>query len=536
MLAESYTFTKIALLPNGFHKRTRNSTFTQNTTVFDAPFHVVFCMLADDENLKESKLGSIMNGNIKIFITSYFKKGIIHETLMARTRVLELFFNIEMIDDMRTINCESADIQSMIEFYVGQIFTTARLLTKCKCGSQSQKNISYIEMNDSYWNLIENGQNVEFSIDSFCPKCKENVQSTFDLKDFLIFTTNRCLIWETLPKNAIFQGGHYKLHAIIEKVNSYFIAHVRRPNEKWYTFDQTEKSVKLSDFQKSMDVHCLCYSKNSLYDEFTYQHVLANCHTLTYNGENIRIMHGCAPNSILHSLGCLYIDFPKIFEEKSSNLMNFLIAFGRHRHQTTISSSDSRYEARYKILEPHFEKKKSTDDMYIDCYTNIHGILDLIVQNDLASLTAWCTCSPTVKRYFSVIDIEYDMFTIMGFNSLEQCISFPRRLCESCGKKLTNMELGNIIFLDVQPIEIPNEGIEVVHKKVTVHDIPQSIQLKGISYTLKGVIEHKNSNHYIANCLRSNNKWYKIDDIPRSITEISSEHFVPNILIFTKDF
>lgn len=283
-----------------------------------------------------------------------------------------------------------------------------------------------------------------------------------------------------------------------------------------------------------MDIRLFCFNINSLYDEYTYHHVLANSHTLVCNGERIRVQHGCAPNSVLHCLSSLYIDSPKLFEGKSSDLMSFLNAFARDHQKTAISVNDLRYETRYKILEPHFENKAADGEFYIDCFTNIRGILDLLIRNDFYSLMAWCSCSPTDQQQFTTLDIDYNAFTHLGFNSIDQCIQFPKRSCVSCKQEVQNMVLGNVVCVDVQPLVLSTEGINAPENQIFVHEIPHAIQLNEYQYTLKCVIEYKVPNHYIAHCLRSNQKWYKIDDVPRTIVESRSK-IAPQILIYTKN-
>lgn len=534
-MTESYSFVKIALLPNGFHKRTRNSTFVQNTTVFDAPFHMIFCFMADDEKLKEQKLSEIRGicGNISLFIESYFKKGVLQDTLIKRTYALELKFNTEVVDGMRTMNCESGDIKSVIEFYITSIFPTAKLNAICT-NHETRKDISFFDIDDDCWELLKNCQNIDFSKDVFCSECGGQAKITFVLNNFLFFVTDRKEKWQDIPKVAIVQGLHYKLSAMIERVHNYYIAHVMRPNKKWYTFDHTENAVKPSHFYHDMNINLLCFSKNSFCDEYTYHHVLANSHTVLYNGERIRVQHGCAPNSVLHCLSSLYIDSPNLFEKKSSDLLSFLTTFARDHQKPAILNDDARYVARYKILEPHFEKKPSDNEFYIDCFTNIRGILDLLIQNDFHSLITWCSCSPTNQQSYTVLDIDYNAFSLLDFNSIDQCINFPKRSCVTCKQEVTNMLLGNIICVDVQPLQLPAEGIDVPAKEILIHDIPQTIELNKSQYALKGVIEYKTPNHYIAHCLRSNQKWYKIDDVPRTIVE-SRSTLVPQILIYTRN-
>lgn len=530
-MTESYTYTKIALLPNGYHKRTRNSTFVQNTTVFDAPFHIVLCIMADDEALKKNKLESIQCANIQRFIESYFKNGVTQTTLLLRTSALEMCFKIKVIEGMKTINCEPSDIKSIMEFYIKHIFTSAKqMLSKCKkCKIRSATDITLVPMDDDSWNKFQNSQNIDFSKDSICSKCNSNIKTTFNLNKLLFFAIDRNVMWQDVAKMNTFQGRHYELSGIIEKRHSFYIAHVLRPNKKWYTFDHTEKDVKQSNFKNQMNIHLLCFREISFYDEFLFQHVLHNTHTQNYHNEIIKISNACAPNTVLHCLACLYIDSPELFEHNSadSDIMNFLTAYASRK-------IDLMYEFRCKILEQHFTKQKSCNEFRMDCFTNIKGILDKIVETDFPSMTTLCTCSTTIQQHYSVVELDYQELTRSGIKELEKCIVYPRRICVHCQSNITNKSLSNILFFDVQPLVVAAESINVEVKEISVEEITQILHLNGAQYTLKGIIEYQAPIHYTVNCLRSNNKWYNFDDLRQSIIEIPCT-VSPHILIYTKN-
>lgn len=524
---------KVAQLPNGFYKGTRNSTFLQNTTVFDAPFHVIFCMLADDESLKKETFNSIVNGNLKIFMESYFKKGALQQTLLRRTQVLELLFQTQVVDGMRTIDCSSKDVKNVFEYYLPMMFNSIKMISVCKC-AKVNKFASYIELNRNRWNSMQRFQNIDFSESNICSKC-ERIETTFDLGNFLFLSVDQNVSWQNIPKVALLQGNHYKLTAFIEKNHNYYIAHVRRPNQKWYTFDHTNKDVKQTYFYKEMNIRMLCFCVESVYDEYMYQHILANAHTLYHNEKEIQIVNSCAVNSVLHLLSCLYIDSPQLFDQNSGggDMMEFLEEFARNRSQMGTSSTDPRYELRYKILAPHFEERKSGNFFGVDCWTNVHGILDLMIMNDFPSLKTWCNCSPTIQNKFSVFDVNLQKLEQFGLNDLENCLDFPRRKCNLCQMEIENHSVGNILFLDVQPITVPGEGIDIPPVEVSVNQISQMIHLNGNQYILKGIIEYVGGNHYVANCLRGNNRWYNIDDIRQTI--IHTSKLIPHILLYVKN-
>lgn len=528
-MTESYTFNKIALLPDGFQKRTRNSPFIQNTTVFDAPMHIMLCKLADNEELKNNLLANVKCGNLTAFINSYFQKGILQETLVKRTNVLMMLFKTNMVDGMITMDCSSSDIKKIIEKFGKLLFPTGKKQHQyiCKCNPLriSSETISCIDIDDDCWARLENNCNVDFSRNESCSSCNGDIKITFTLNDCLFFVTNRTLFWKEIPKYAIFQGKHYKLTSVIEKVFHYYIAHIQRPNQKWYTFDHTDKTVKRFTFANQMNIHLLGFSANTFYDEFTFQHVLYNTHTQIYEGQAITTCNACAPNTILHFLACQFIDSPELFNTISctENIIKFLAAY-------TKNDIDVLYLVRHEMLHPHFNLEQST----INCWTNVKAILDKIIQNILPSLKMWCNCCPQNVQEFPVLGLNYKELTQHGLSEIEKSISHPRRVCVQCQSTITNMKFGNIIFFDVQPIVIETEGVNFLEKEISVHEITQVITLNETQYALKGVIEYESPGHYSVNCQRSNNKWYNFDDRRQIVFELSSK-FIPHILMYSKN-
>lgn len=486
--------------------------------------------MGDDEKLRAEKMDTIKCGNLAGFIDYYFKKGITQETLLRRTVALEMFFKIELVDQMKTINCQSADIKSIVEFYVKMIFPSGKRHITCqRCKSKSYTSISLFSIDDNRWSLLKNSQNVDLSENGTCSKCNDPQNVTFTLNKFLFFVMDRNEMWLDIPKMAIFQGKHYKLSAIIEKISDYFVAHVQRPNQKWYTFNHTNKEMQRSDFKNPMKIQLFCFTQYTFYDEFTFQHILRNTHTLSYNDERIKINNACAPNCVFHCLACLYIDSPELFMQNSNevDIMQFLNAYAK-------GQTDLMYDIRYKILSPHFNKKKLNDEIRMDCYTNVRGIMDKIIEKDFPSIITWCTCSQTIQQAFPVIDIDYKQYTSYGLNEIGKCITYPRRICMKCQSNVNNKSFGNFLFVDVEPLQLGKESINVEAKEVFISEIAQAINVNDTQYNLKAVIEFESPNHYTVNCLRSNSKWYNFDDLRQTIAETSCK-LVPHILIYAKN-
>lgn len=499
--------------------------------------HVALCMMADHEALRQHALRSVQhNGNFCLFIDSYFKNGTTQTTLLKRTDLLKLLFRVQMVEGMQTMVCDS-NIRNVLNFFIGYIFGTAnRKTSDCKCVSiMGGGSVASLELNDDHWNRMRNFQNVDFSSNRICDGCKSNVQDTFRLQDLLFFVTDRNDLHENIPHVSVFQGAYYQLSGIVEEFRGFFIAHVLRPNKKWYCFDHTNKAIKESSFKNVINIKILCFKRLEIssYDEFTFQHVLYNSCTRTYAGKEkeTRIVHACGPNSILHCLACLFIDMPALFDGIDSEeiFLTFLKAY-------STRSIDLIYETRYKILEPHFKINEKSKKFEINCFTNIGGILNKMIEHIFPSVTIWCTCSATTKQHFSMLDINYSQLSVYGLNSLDNCIAYPRRICEKCQSVIDNRSLGNILFFDVQPLHLNSEEeqINVANTKVSRDQISQTIHIDETSYTLKGIIEYEDPIHYTVNCLRINNKWYKFDDIRQTITE-SPCMVLPHLLVYVKN-
>lgn len=494
-------------------------------------------MMADDEKLKADKLELFVKGNMKRFVESYFKKGVTQEALLKRTDALKLFFQEELVEGMRTIDCQSAEIKDILEFYIKTVFPSAQKNSKCKCKCTKRASfVSCFQIDENLRNIFRNFQNMDFSTSEveICTQCKQNPEVTVDLENSVFFITNEFSTFQNIPKVVILQGRHYKLRAVIEKSHTYFIAHVRRPNQKWYTFDHTNKGVQPSCFFKEMNIRLLCFSLDLMYDEFTYQHILANSHELSYDGKKINVVNACAVNSVFHCLLCLFMDSPNLFKQNSSGeLIEFFTEFARKCQQTEISSPDLRYELRYKILKSHFTESQSEGIFGMDCWTNVRGILELLIGNQYPSLTIWCDCLPKVETKFSVIDVDFKKLTKFGLNSLKKCIKLPIRFCDVCKKNLEKFSIGDFFFVDVEPIHFQTGELQFSAKEIFVTEISQELRLDKDQYISKGVIEFVNGNHYIANCRRSNNQWYNIDDIRQTI--ISTSKLIPHILMYAKN-
>ena len=136
---------------------------------------------------------------------------------------------------------------------------------------------------------------------------------------------------------------------------------------------------------------------------------------------------------------------------------------------------------------------------------------------------------------FATLDVNYEELTNVGFGNLNHCIALPKRTCAKCQLPIENFKFGSILFLDVQPLNVP--GL-----KINVEDIPRDISsiesryvINDQTYILNAIIEHiPSKSHYIIKCLR-HGTWYVFDDLKTS-PERSTTHLVrPHLLILNKE-
>lgn len=125
--------------------------------------------------------------------------------------------------------------------------------------------------------------------------------------------------------------------------------------------------------------------------------------------------------------------------------------------------------------------------------------------------------------------------TSLGFGHLGKCILLPRRKCDACNSKMKECSLGNIVFVNVQPLSAPKDGINIPEVKFDIANIQSSAIIENISYTLKGIIDYNVSlKHYTLNYHRDDNVWYNFDDLGDKIHRSSSK-VLPHLLIFSNN-
>lgn len=530
------------MLVDTFFKRTKNAIFVQHTTVFDSVFHIVLCYLADNEQLRQTTLQAIKNSNVRNFINKFFEKGVTQEVLLLRTDLLEPL-GIAVIDGMKILDCIKLDVEEVMNRYITHVFRCARITSKCKCTKRGH-NTDFLKIDDVLLEQMKTHQNVDFSSSKICPTCHLNESTTYELKDIVFFCGRLNVSWNELPKVVIMQDKAYILGAFIEQINEqHSTAHIMRPNRKWYTFDTSQPRIRSSVFKGNpMKIHLLCFVLPSimygnqmiLSDEMLYAtFVLQNFHTCQDLDQFIYLPNSCAVDSVLHGLMCLYIDMPKIFEQapKNDDIMKILSAYAKQDVQNV-------YVLRARLLRnrvPTMTNIMKDGTIRIDCYTNIKYILDKVFTT-FPSVTVYCSCEDKEGRLeFSTLDIDYEKLTKLGLSQINQCIALPNRVCGKCNSSINNKKLGNVLFLDIQPLSVPEQEINIEDIPHEIGSLESRINVQNESFVLKGIIEHDRARaHYIVKCLRRDNQWYTFDDL-KTIPDKSGTVVRPHILIFPKE-
>lgn len=498
------------------------------------------CILIDDESLKERRFQNIREGSIANFIKSYLKEGTKLSTLTARSMLLEKLARINCTITMRVLDLRQVSINQIMERIISDIFSSAmECLKKCKCNSDVCKPISYIELDSKLFENLQSNSNIDFTGTSSAPcrKCKTDYVRTLNLGKIVFFVGDQTAMWENIPKSAKLQTMAYQLCAIVEKTSkSHFVAHILRPNSKWYTFDNTKTCATQSNGLKKrqMNFNLLCFaSENTVYNQIEgtldEDIILENNHVYETDSEQIHVNNACGPNSIFHALMCLYVDTPDHFSHvcKDDSILQLLLAL-------KTKDVDVAYAIRADILRKNIKNVQQGKVVSVDCVNNIENTLTTIFSETFPSIIMSCVCGKS-QRKFSTVGIDYKALTSLGFGHLGKCILLPRRKCDACNSKMKECSLGNIVFVNVQPLSAPKDGINIPEVKIDIANIQSSVIIENISYTLKGIIDYNVSlKHYTLNYHRDDNVWYNFDDLGDKIHRSSSK-VLPHLLIFSKN-
>lgn len=539
-----YSFVKIAILPNGYFKRTRNAVCVQNTTAIDAFLYPILCHLADNEDLLKQTLQSIESSFLKQFISTYLKKGAVQQTLIARNFLLinSSIFKIDIVDGMKTMNCDTT-IENITKHFAPQIFKCRQLRSKCHCDEMVEStNISFFKLIDEIMVKLGSNSNINFSCSASCKQCKQIVEYAHELNDVVFFVGQRKLLWKDVPKYGIFENNAFLLSSVIESISEkHLITHVLRPNGKWYTFDNSKVTIDpFTPRKSSMKIELLSfavpsvlYSKNHQLLSTSYpngnqcltvEYIIQNFHYHRIDKTIFSVKNVCGPDSLIHSLLCIYNEQRNLFSriDDSDEIMKLISAYFECDLNTV-------YNMRISILKKHFVPTLTDNGvMEIDCYSNIRNTLDNLFAKSFPSLKSTCCCGKSETSY-ATIDIDYKKLSTFGLNNIEKCIFLPERKCTLCQSKSAELSISNIVFIDVQPLSIDDI---TAHENINLDIIQKTLNINNQQFHLKCVIDHQSIGHYTMSFLQENGKWYNFDDLLEQVRELNSL-ITPHILIYT---
>lgn len=248
------------ILENGHFKRTRNSIIAKNTTQFDAVFHILFSIMAEEETAKDSFF-ELANLDVRSFVENYFKRGAVQQTYLARNKVLQQIIDCEIVDKMKVLDCSNLTAKYVIEHIISPIWPSLIKKETCKCGTNREK-IAFLDIASGLFNkenlfeLMPSPQNCEI-----CFERKTIVQDANNIVFIDLIQTNRSepISFEKLPNVISIKHNIFCLIALVAQVplcdgTDHFVAHIKRGNS-WYIFDNNSKAVTKSKIEKKRFCH-----------------------------------------------------------------------------------------------------------------------------------------------------------------------------------------------------------------------------------------------------------------------------------------
>lgn len=325
-VTEKVTFTKIAILDDGYAPRGRNykQPLVQNTHGFDIACYLILCRMADDDQYKITVLNT-MTETMTNYMKTYTEKGTHKDTYLARNNILQTLYKKETIGGFEVVDCMSTPLQNIQKFYTNKL-PSAIISPSCDCKkTRKLKNSETVSIFKWHENVPLNSLNLlnEFH----CKKRKVNSSEISFGNLIFIDTNNQHKIFNQIPQAILLGDRVCILYSIIETVSSgHHIAHIKRCNQAWYKFDTKTKKVSAAKIDcKDISVHILAYtcvsiaepcSKKSTKTKPKSFEVIQNFHSCIFNGVTVNVRNVCAPDAFFHIFAKLYSAKPDIFETK----------------------------------------------------------------------------------------------------------------------------------------------------------------------------------------------------------------------------
>lgn len=213
--------------------------------------------MAEDDSAKISFV-EWADDEEKIFVESYFKRGAVQQTYLARNKVLSKFVKHENINDMKVLDCSSLTTNYVIENIVAPIWPSIVREESCQCGTM-KKRVNFLDIASGIFE-----QKNQFDLSSLiinCDTCYENKQ-IMDVFNNIVYIDTilaHTISFDEIPKAICVNSSIFCLVAIVVEVSScdgskHFISHVKRGNN-WYVFDNTSNAVAKSKIEKKIFYH-----------------------------------------------------------------------------------------------------------------------------------------------------------------------------------------------------------------------------------------------------------------------------------------
>lgn len=531
-------------MADGYLPRTRNSKcpLIQNTSGFDVASYVILCRLVDDDELKANALNA-MDKTMSSFVKTYIEKGAHADTYLARNAVLMQLYDKSSHNGIEVVNCKSTPLNNINKFYTN-VFPSATVL--CKCPKQKLKKVVPI----FEWHNVQKAFNYCNSLREFeCQKCSNSFETIVG-KLVFIDTNNQNMLFNEIPEAIVIADKVCILFSIIHIAReNVYIAHIKRCNQAWYTFDHNIQKVTIAQMSdKKMSIHMLAYmsvstvkvndSKKSTKQMSKSFEVIQNFHSCYLNGVKINVKNVCAPDALFHILCKIYSANKSIFDEtfKKSTLFSLMSAYN------SIDENAVYFYRAKLLLEKRFTSAvESFNEITINCDSNVFNAIQMITSDCLPSLKMIMDCEICghIERHISVLEIDFKMLTEKGIDALSSCIlsqcDEKRGDCHICAQsRKVQITYSNILFIDIQPMTL-SEG-KIALPKMQLKSIPQTIAVAKTTYQLKGVIEFQLNefglSHYIAH-YNEDSEWIAFDDLLQKQNKSTKKHLEPHVLVYT---
>lgn len=509
--------------------------------------------MVDDDAFK-TEIERRMDEDLIFFMKTYLEKGAHESTYTARNTVLLKYFPQTDVRRMKVLDCQSSVVEVLKKVFV-ESFPSAVIKAPCDCTSTKKRNAAVLCIDDSELENIENGAKFDLMNTlqaEVCETCQmmQAIDEKTQMNDLIfIDMKDQCVKHTQIPQVILIQNKIFILYSIVESVNisgnkANYVAHIRRSNQVWYTFDNHLKKISTTKWNdKDKKIHLLCYCgqpeipKKKMKKSSTPLRMIENFHSCKVSGIKINVNNVCGPDTLLHIFCNIYSDARHLFDEKDQKdrILSLIRAFHLGDQEQVY------FQRALLLLEKRFESSVvNFSEITVNCDSNIYSTLKLLCSENYPSATIFRTCKcETIVRNLSIIEVDIKMLSSNGIESLSSCIVNPKSMnqttCSVCARKFrVRTTFADIIFIDIQPIITLIEApITLPEIKLTL--IPQTIELGEKRYRLKGVIEYQpmaGRSHYTSHCL-TKNEWIEYNDLLENsrLSDINAT-IQPHMLVF----